>query len=78
MLSKIQRVRAHTQKHTHTRAHALSLSIAGEAGGASLLRCAALAAQATKYPELNVSSVIAAVDEIAEEVGPTWQKIILP
>lgn len=39
---------------------------AGE--GASLLRCAALAAQATKYPDLQVASVFEEVDGIAAEV----------
>jgi len=33
-----------------------------------LLRCAALAAQATKYPDMDVEEVMEAVNKLAEEV----------
>jgi len=45
---------------------------ADDADCASLLRCAALAAQATKYPHLDVSKVVEAVDRMADEVGVDW------
>ncbi|KAF5830758.1 hypothetical protein DUNSADRAFT_14078 [Dunaliella salina] len=40
----------------------------GDPGGASLLRCATLAAQATKYPDTDVNAVMEAVDKLAAEV----------
>lgn len=43
-------------------------TVGGDPGGASLLRCATLAAQATKYPDIDVNAVMEAVDKLAEEV----------